>query len=444
MFGHHQAAGLRLTDQGDADRRRQRQEQVDGDEGRKSMTTESMAATGTRRSTGRDALAVLRRYYEDRLGAVPERSGVVGVVGSVAPVELILAAGKLPVLVAPEPPQGLSQSPTSSSTPLADPWMEPEFAWELRSIVDRALRGDFESFDLLIVTRSYHEVYYYLKEIVRQGQGAKVPPLAMYDLMQSQRPAVRPYGLRQTEDLLERLAGRAISTDDLREAIALTNRRRGVIRDLLERRYQGHVSGATAIRAIGASYFMAPAAYAETLETWLGDLEPEPSLSGRPRLLVVPSEPLHHPGLHETLEAAGALVVAEDDWWGARAAGQDIPEDESPLSAIFEKYFADAASLAVSPRAPREAWLREQVERGDLDAVVFYVPPSDHLFGWYYPGLKEYLDEREVPSLLLRQDVLDEGGRAAISSLASDFVRGLGPAAQAARQAAGPASGREA
>ena len=94
-------------------------------------------------------------------------------------------------------------------------------------------------------------------------------------------------------------------------------------------------------------------------------------------------------------------------------------------------------ALAVSPRAPREAWLREQVERGDLDGVVFYVPPSDHLFGWYYPGLKEYLDERGVPSLLLREDVLEEAGRATIAALASEFVRGLRPAARAtAREAA--------
>jgi benzoyl-CoA reductase/2-hydroxyglutaryl-CoA dehydratase subunit BcrC/BadD/HgdB len=365
----------------------------------------------------------LRQRYEDRLGGWRGQPGVVGIVGSVAPVELILAAGKQPVLVSAAPPH---------PTPHADPWMEPEFEWELRSILDRALRGDFASFELLIVTRSYHEVYYYLKEIVRQGQGATVPPLYMYDLMQSQRAAVRPYGLNRTFDLLarlERLAGRSISDDDLHRAIDVTNRRREAVRGLLARRRQGHVSGATAIRAIGASYFMEPATYAETLETWLRDLRPEPGLEARPRLVIVPSEPLYHPTLHDTLEAAGALAVAEDDWWGARAASQAIPDDAPPLQAIFEKYFTDAASLAVSPRAPREAWLRQQVEQGGLDGIVFYVPPSDHLFGWYYPGLKAYLDDRGVPSLLLRQDVLDEGGRAAIAEMTREFLSGVRPTA---------------
>ena len=192
------------------------------------------------------------------------------------------------------------------------------------------------------------------------------------------------------------------------------------------------LSGATAIRPIGAGAFMHPAAYAETVERLLADLQPEPGLAGRPRLLVVPSEPLYHPVLHDTVEAAGALVVAEDDWWGARMSGADIPEDAPPRQAIFEKYFSDLPTLEVSPRAPREAWLREQIERGAVDGVVFYVPPSDQLFGWYYPGLKEYLDERGVPSLLLRQDVLTDGGQTAIASAATTFVRDLRPVASAA------------
>src|SRR5262249_37703622 len=128
---------------------------------RRPMTTGSMAAMGGSGPSDSDALAVLRRHYDDRLVGLRGRASIVGVVGSAAPVDLILAAGRLPVLVAAQPPH---------STPHTDPWMEPEFEWELRSIVEQALRGDFESFDLLIVTRSYHEVYYYLKEIVRQGQ----------------------------------------------------------------------------------------------------------------------------------------------------------------------------------------------------------------------------------------------------------------------------------
>jgi benzoyl-CoA reductase/2-hydroxyglutaryl-CoA dehydratase subunit BcrC/BadD/HgdB len=265
----------------------------------------------------------------------------------------------------------------------------------------------------------------------------------MYDLMQSQRDAVRPYGLGRTEalrDRLARLAGRALSDDDLRAAISVTNRKRRAIRDLLERRRAGQVSGATAIRAIGAGYVMHPEAYTATLTAFLDDLVPEPDLAGRPRLLVVTSEPLYHPRLHDALEGAGALVVSEDDWWGARAAGRDIPEtgpeSEPPLAAIFEKYFSDSPTLGVSPRGPREAWLRAQIEQGGaagVDGVAFYLPPSDRLYGWYYPGLKEYLDGRGVPSTMIRDDVLASDGPEKVGAVAAGLLAEIVSASTSAK-----------
>src|SRR4051812_34016934 len=120
-----------------------------------SMTTRSTGASMAAPSGGPpasgDALAVLRHRYEDRLAPLRENaadgrsggsggasiaSGVVGVTGNAAPVELVLAAGKLPIQIPPEPPR---------PTPYADPWMEPEFEWEHRSLLDRTLRGDFEA-----------------------------------------------------------------------------------------------------------------------------------------------------------------------------------------------------------------------------------------------------------------------------------------------------------
>ena len=68
-----------------------------------------------------------------------------------------------------------------------------------------------------------------------------------------------------------------------------------------------------------------PAEYRELLSSYLADLQPDPSLRNRPRVLIVTSEPLSHTHLHTALEGAGAVVVAEDDWWGSRAPGADIP-----------------------------------------------------------------------------------------------------------------------
>jgi benzoyl-CoA reductase/2-hydroxyglutaryl-CoA dehydratase subunit BcrC/BadD/HgdB len=179
------------------------------------------------------------------------------------------------------------------------------------------------------------------------------------------------------------------------------------------------------MQALGAASFMHPSDYVDQLAGWLDEPEPDAALADRPRLLVLPSEPLSHVDLHRALEEAGALVVAEDDWWGARRPGEDVPLAGSALEALFRKYWHDTAGAGVYPPEAREAWFLQHAQRPDVDAVVFYLPPSDRQLGWDYPRLKRFLDERGKPSLLLRQDAGQPDGQAAIVDQTATLLTGL-------------------
>ena len=104
------------------------------------------------------AFAALQHCYRDRLSAAREAQkrgqGVVGMMGNTVPVELVLAADRFPLMVMPE--MGLP-------TPIADEYMEPSIAWDDRSLLDRIASGVYEFLDLLVLTREYSMVYYYLK-----------------------------------------------------------------------------------------------------------------------------------------------------------------------------------------------------------------------------------------------------------------------------------------
>jgi hypothetical protein len=45
--------------------------------------------------------------------------------------------------------------------------------------------------------------------------------------------------------------------------------------------------------------------------------------------------------------------------------------------------------------------------------------------GWRYPDLQRLLDARQLPSLLLFEDVLDPSGRASCETATKTFVRQL-------------------
>ena len=41
-----------------------------------------------------------------------------------------------------------------------------------------------------------------------------------------------------------------------------------------------------------------------------------------------------------------------------------------------------------------------------VDGVVFYLPPEDCVAGWDYPRRRQYLDAREIPHLVVREDAM--------------------------------------
>lgn len=363
--------------------------------------------------------AVLQAAYGDRFAAARafQAAGgkVVGVIGRTAPVEMILAAGGFPLLI-----MGEDRHPT----PLGDRYMPASYDWDFHSIYERALEGAFDFMDLLVVTRAYERMYYFLKEPFRRGEIPGLPPLHVFDLIPTRRPSFRDYNAGQIEAFevrLKRLAGAPLAEETLAEAIARTNARRGRLKDLARRRRPGGIAGAQAVQASGGALFMTVDAAAAALGTYVEGL---PNAGdGRPRILVLPTQQLHHLALHEVLEEAGGVVTAEDDVLGARAGEGEADPSQPPREALLDACFLRMPGANVAPRAEREAWFRTTVTEGDFEAVVFHAPPNDVNFGWDYPGLKAAADAAGLPSLLLREDVLATDGRARALEAASAFLR---------------------
>ncbi|HLH70375.1 MAG TPA: 2-hydroxyacyl-CoA dehydratase family protein [Candidatus Dormibacteraeota bacterium] len=350
------------------------------------------------------AAAELQRHYRDRTAAARAASArgrkVVGLVGSTVPTELVLASDAYPLTVAAAP---------GGPTPNADRYLERHIEDDTRATLEALLTGAYAWLDLLVLSRawdSHLELYYTLKEIVRLGEGHSIPPLSLYDLLHGRTPANRAYGLDRIRELRSRLAaltGVTATDQRLRAAIRAVNGQRAALRRLAEARRDpaAGISGKEALAVIGAGRFLEPAVHEQLLLAYLA--EERPRLEARLRLLVVPGAPLSDLRLHTLLEEAGAVVVAEDDSWGSRSAGADVPEDAAdPLGAVFDAYFLHVPSPRVAPAAARDEWLRSELAKGGVDAVVFFIPRSDHWFGWDYPRLKSLVEAAGLPALLVR------------------------------------------
>jgi benzoyl-CoA reductase/2-hydroxyglutaryl-CoA dehydratase subunit BcrC/BadD/HgdB len=307
-------------------------------------------------------------------------------------------------------------------------WMEPVFDWRIREIFDSTLAGEWDWLSLLVIPRtSEHEykLFLYLTEMQRQQASHRVPALHLYDLLHSHTPRSRAYGLQRTRELqtrLESLTGKAINKAQLAEAVREGNAARAAMRELLKLRKGAHprLKGSEALELIGAAYFIERAEYAQLATEAAAELAERAPLTG-PRLLVK-GAPLDHTGLHQLLESHGAIVVGEDDWWGARAASRDIRLSDDPLEDVFSAYYHDAPSLRVYPAERAETWFQSETLFRGIDGVVFYLPPDDDALGWVYPRLRQWLAARSISHLLIRTEVKDSAVAPAIQEQIADFV----------------------
>jgi benzoyl-CoA reductase/2-hydroxyglutaryl-CoA dehydratase subunit BcrC/BadD/HgdB len=354
------------------------------------------------------ALATLRWHYTHRAAEALARhkagDRVVGYTSNTVPWELIRAAGCFPVLLGPE------LETLAQPTPHADKFMEPAFDPRVRGIFEEILSGAWSFLDLLIIPRTSepeYKLYLYLREIERQKLSAAIPPLHFYDLLHTQNLISRKYGLDRTNHLLERIQQIGpVNAKSLAQAVAESNRARTALRKVQSLRAGSapRISGSDALAISSTSYFTDRTAFTKLADAACQKLKSARPLRG-PRLLIK-GTPLHHPKLHHALEAHGAVVVAEDDWWGSRAPGAKIPSAHgtpAAIRAIFADYYLNAPSPRVSPAAAADSWFRKTVRKG-IDGVIFYLPPDDDVYGWDYLRHRDFVAARKIPSLLIRED----------------------------------------
>ena len=332
---------------------------------------------------------------------------VAGMTSNTVPWELLRAAGYFPVML----------NPSGEPTPVADRFMEDGvFSARIRGIFDGITSGAWPFLKMVVIPRTSeqeHKCFLYLREMGRQGLSKGLPELYLYNLLHTRSAEAEQYGLERTREFSTYL-----QADDLATAIEESNRACRAIRKLLAFREgaEPRLSGTEALALIGAVYFMDRAEYAQLADEAAADFSRHTPLRG-PRVLIKGS-PLHHTGLHRAIESHGAVVIAEDDWWGSRALTQEIAEHDDLVRAIFRAYYREAPS----PREASNEWFLAR--SATVDGVVFYLPQEDDVLGWDYPGLREALDQRGTPSLLLREDAANDLSSECHQRIA-EFVRKL-------------------
>lgn len=343
------------------------------------------------------AAAALRAAHDDRGLHARQWSGqgrpVVGYVGCDTPVELITAAGALPVRLA-----GSALRDTALARTYLDGAVDPQAVNVLAAIL--APEGHDPVPDMIVITHDGDaslQLFHTLRELRRIGAQA-LPPVHFVDLLHLPGEATLRYNLGRIRRFTDQLAawrGRAITAAEMAEAVADHDAARAA-RTALRRRRAGALPGGEALRWYAAGTAMPAREYAATLTVALTTPAGEASRPpGRP--LFVSGSAHDTADVYDALEADGWLVVGEDHDWGD--GGDQPPVGEPTLGSLTDHYTREVLPTTARPPLGIASAARDGVESSGAEYLLTYCRRYDDAHRWGHPARAA---ATKVPAALLR------------------------------------------
>ncbi|KID30047.1 Benzoyl-CoA reductase/2-hydroxyglutaryl-CoA dehydratase subunit, BcrC/BadD/HgdB [Prauserella sp. Am3] len=319
-------------------------------------------------------------------------TGVVGYVGADVPVELLTAAGMLPLRLWGDP-----DGPREAGDRCLGTGLDPV----ARSVFTRLLDGAYGALDGLIVSRDCEassRLFYGLRELRRVEPSVALPPIALADVLHLPHRTTTHYvhsTLARLRGTVATWAGHAIT--DLPAAIAAHDRLRTLLSDVaaLRRTRPARITGTQALNIVAATTTM-PVEHACTLlERLLDEAGTLPEHDG---LRVYVTGSAHDtPEVYAELEANGFLVVGEDHDWGDLLFQQEVRRPT--LLALAERYQHNGPSAPRSSIRRRAAHIAASARACHAEALLCYVREHDDAPPWDYPAQR---DAAGLPSVMVR------------------------------------------
>lgn len=206
---------------------------------------------------------------------------------------------------------------------------------------------------------------------------------------------------------LEKLGGRKVTGETLRQAIALYNRNRALLRDLYRLRAQSpHLLRAWEMYALVRAGNLLPVEeHTAMLEQVIAEL---PRRGGKQRdsvRIVVEGSFCEQPPLDaiKVVEQAGCYVVDDDFGLGRSWFTSDVPLEGDPMRALAASYLdrATYSSVRHDMRQPRWDGLIDKVRRSHADAVLLLVAKFCEPAYFDYVLFKKKLEQAGIPHLLI-------------------------------------------
>jgi bcr-type benzoyl-CoA reductase subunit C len=340
--------------------------------------------------------SVCEDRYEAARAAAERGEKVAGYMCTYTPVELLHAAGYLPVRI-------LGREGAIS---LADGHLQVFACTLARSALDMALSGELDFLSLMAFPHTCDTIQN-LAEIWKENM-PEMPVLTVSTPVWVENEHALEFcreELARARRFLEAQIGTEISDDSIDDSIKLHDEHRSMMRRLYELRRErpGSLSGARMLSVVLASFLMPREDHLRAVTELVGDLESVQTETdaGVPKVLVVGAACRGEDYL-SVIEDAGCIVVDDELCTGSRTFAIEAAPDGDPLDRLARMYLTRVPCASKHwPGFDTGARLVDKVRESSADAVVFLFTKFCDPWAFDYPYLRDALDAAGIRSLLV-------------------------------------------
>jgi benzoyl-CoA reductase/2-hydroxyglutaryl-CoA dehydratase subunit BcrC/BadD/HgdB len=236
----------------------------------------------------------------------------------------------------------------------------------------------------------------------------------------TETPQARELWLKEIKLLkknLEKLTGNRITSQSLRKAIELTNKKRSLIRRLYEvrKRKSPPIWGSDALLVTSVSNFDDLSRWINKTEKLCNELESRKKgvcHESAPRILLTGS-PVFMPTwkIPQIIESSGGIIVGDDICTGSKGFWDpmEVPHwtMEDMLLSLADRYLMNTCAC-FTPNTARLIRLQGFVKDFNVHGVFYHILQACHIYGVEVRRIENALKSESIPMLTIETDYSQE------------------------------------
>ncbi len=336
-------------------------------------------------------------------GYKKEGKKVIGVLPYYAPVELVLAAGMVPM--------GIWGS-NSKTISMAKEYCATFYCTIAQLALEMLLDGTLDGLDG-IITPTICDTLRPMSQNIRVAMSEKLPCIFLAH-PQQRRPAfgkqftLDQYGHVKAE--LEKIAGKPITDDALRDAIKVMNRSRAARREFVKLA-GAHPEAVSAVKrsaVLRAAWFMEPAPYAGKLEKLNAELAALPASAWKGVKVLTSGIICDNPKLLQIFDGNNIAIAADDVAQESRSFRVDAAETGDPMMALVQQFADQDYDVLLydeeSNQNRRSDFVVKLCRDSGAQGLILFMQQFCDPEEMEYPYLKKALDAAGIPHVKLGVD----------------------------------------